>query len=172
MSRMKLLAPLLATLLSVALAGCYGGLGDLEQYVGDVKKRKTTKIEPIPQMKPYQAFAYVSDDRRDPFLPTAPTHAGTGSDNVRPDVNRNREPLEEFPLDALKMVGIIQFNGRTYAMVSAPDGVVHRVTAGDHLGQNYGKIEKIDATEISLTEIIPDGFGGWVERSAVLAQAE
>jgi type IV pilus assembly protein PilP len=57
-------------------------------------------------------------------------------------------------------------------MVKAPDGVVHRVAVGDHLGQNFGTINKIEPSEIDLTEIVPDGFGGWIERPATLALAE
>ena len=70
------------------------------------------------------------------------------------------------------MLGIIEANGQVYALVKAPDNIVHRVTRGDHMGQNYGAITKIDDTEIKLTEIIPDGFGGWMQRLANLAMAQ
>ena len=73
---------------------------------------------------------------------------------------------------ALRMLGVIQANGKTYALIKAPDNIVHRVTRGDHLGQNYGAITKVDDTEIKLTEIIPDGFGGWMQRFASLALAQ
>jgi type IV pilus assembly protein PilP len=89
-----------------------------------------------------------------------------------PDRNRNREPLEEFPVDSLRMVGTIDFNGHTYALVKAPDSVIHRVTIGDHMGQNYGKIVTITPSEVDLSEVIPDGFGGWTERPASLALEE
>jgi type IV pilus assembly protein PilP len=160
--------------LGASLSGCLHNMDDLTAYIQEVRARKTTKIEPIPQMKPYQAFAYVTGSRRDPFLPTAPQRESGSNVNasLRPDLNRNKEPLEEFPLDALQMVGLIDFKGKAYAMVKAPDGVVHRVSVGDHMGQNYGTITKISASEIGLTEIIPDGFGGWVERPASLALAD
>ena len=168
------LRPLLAAIV-VILAACSNGQEDLQRYVDEVKARKSTQVEPIPQMKQYEAYAYVADDRRDPFMPTlAQRNRGTGSDAsaVRPDLNRNKEALEEFPLDALRLVGEVAFNGRLYAMVKAPDGVIHRVTLGDHLGQNYGRITKVTEAEVSLTEIIPDGFGGFIERPASLAAAE
>ena len=157
--------------LAAGLSGCFHDMSDLDAYISQVKAKKSTHIPPIPQMKPYQAFAYVADDRRDPFLPSAPNRNGSTT-ALRPDMNRNKEPLEEFPLDGLTMSGIIDYQGKLYAMVKAPDGVVHRVSVGDHMGQNYGTITKITPTEIDMTEIIPDGFGGWVERPASLALAE
>lgn len=160
-----------AAALVLVLSGCQRDMSDLQQYIAQVKAKKSTHIPPIPQMKPYQAFAYVAEDRRDPFLPSAPNRNGS-STALRPDMNRNKEPLEEFPLDSLSMSGIIDYKSKLYAMVKAPDGVVHRVSVGDHLGQNYGTITKITPTEIDMTEIIPDGFGGWVERPASLALAE
>jgi len=163
-------ASLATTLVVLLLLGaCSPRLGDLEQYVNDVKSRKTTQIEPIPQIKQYQAFAYVAGDRRDPFVPTQPTRERGQANTLRPDLNRNKEALEEFPLDALKLVGIVTYQNRIYAMVKAPDGVIHRVTIGNHMGQNFGTITKITEGIVSLNEIIADGFGGFAERPASLA---
>lgn len=148
------------------LGACSNDMDELQQYIATIKARKSTKIEPIPQIKQYEAFAYVAGDRREPFTPTVPSNKGDG---VRPDMNRNREPLEEFPLDSLKMVGVIDYNKIYYAMVKAPDGIIHRVTVGNYMGQNFGKITKISESEVSLDEIVPDGFGGFKEQPASLA---
>ncbi len=165
----------LALLATLALGACTPNTQDLQRYVDEVKARKTTQIEPIPQMKQYEAYAYVPEDRRDPFVATLPQRGrseGLDAGAVRPDLNRPKEPLEEFPIDSLRLVGVITFNNRNYAMIKAPDAVIHRVTLGDHLGQNYGKITKVSEAEVSMTEIIPDGFGGFIERPASLASAE
>jgi type IV pilus assembly protein PilP len=160
---------ILAALAAAALlAACSSDMDELQQYVAQVKARKSTKIDPIPQIKQYEAFTYLAGDRREPFTPTVPESA-RGSDALRPDMNRNREPLEEFPLDSLKLVGIIDFNKAHYAMIRAPDGVIHRVTVGNYMGQNFGKITKISESEVSLDEIVPDGFGGFKEQPASLA---
>jgi type IV pilus assembly protein PilP len=155
-------------LAGVALLGaCSSDMDELQQYIATIKARKSTKIDPIPQIKQYEAFTYVAGDRREPFTPSVPDSAK--NDGVRPDMNRNREPLEEFPLDALKMVGVIDYNKVQYAMIKAPDGVIHRVSVGNYMGQNFGKITKISESEVSLDEIVPDGFGGFKEQPASLA---
>jgi len=147
------------------LSACSSDMDELQQYIAQIKARKSTKIEPIPQIKQYEAFAYVAGDRREPFTPSVPKNNG----GLHPDMNRNREPLEEFPLDALKLVGTINFNKVYYAMIKAPDGVIHRVTVGNYMGQNFGKITQISESEVALDEIVPDGFGGFKEQPASLA---
>lgn len=160
----------------LGLSACAIGMGDLEEFVAQEKAKKSTKIDPIPQIKQYEAFAYTDASRRDPFVSPDPEQRSAGASGAAgataPDLRRNREPLEEFSLDGLRMLGIIQANGKTYALVKAPDNIVHRVTRGDHMGQNYGVITKIEDTEIKLTEIVPDGFGGWMQRLASLALAQ
>ena len=166
---------LVAAALPLMLAACSVGMSDLEDFVAQEKAKKSTRIEPIPQIKQYEAFAYAGGDRRDPFVPSADRHADASAganSGLRPDLHRNREPLEEFPLDGLRMLGIIQANGQTFALVKAPDNVIHRVTRGDHMGQNYGAITQINDSEIKLAEIVPDGFGGWMQRLASLALAQ
>lgn len=151
---------------ALLLTACGRGTDDLENWVTEVKARKATPIEPIPQMRQYEAFLYQDAGRRDPFeAPKAPS----ASSSARPDMNRNKEPLEEFPIDALRMVGTIDSKGIVYALIKAPDGVVHRVSIKNHLGQNYGQVVDISESEISLLELVPDGFGGWVQRQASLA---
>lgn len=158
---------------AVLLVACSSGMGDLEQYVAEVKGRKTRQIEPIPQIKQYEAFAYLALDRRNPFVRAEPKKdPNAPGSNIRPDPNRNPEPLEEFPLDGLRMLGTINKEKTVYALVKAPDNVVHRVTRGNHMGQNYGKISSITEGSIELIEIIPDGFGGFMERPANLALSQ
>ena len=160
--------------LAVVAAGCTPDMSDLEDYARDVKGRTSKSIEPIPQPKPYEPFVYEAGDRRDPFLAILQSRdaalAGAGGAGaIKPDFDRPKEPLEEFPLDALRMVGTITMQQRAFALIRAPDAVVHRVSVGDHLGQNYGKITGISETEVVLMEIIPDGLGGYIQRPASVA---
>jgi type IV pilus assembly protein PilP len=59
-----------------------------------------------------------------------------------------------------------------FGLVQTKDGLVHRVTAGNHIGQAEGKITDITASKISLVEIVPDSVGGYMERPAALALNE
>ena len=161
-------------LAALLLAACGQSMDDLEDYAKEVKSRTNKNIEPVPQPKPYEPFVYEAGDRRDPFILLLQSRdealaAAGGAGAVRPDVDRPKEPLEEFPLDALRMVGTITMQKRAFALIRAPDAIVHRVSVGDHMGQNFGKITGISETEISMVEIIPDGFGGWTNRPATVA---
>lgn len=158
------------------LVGCGQDMDDLEDYAREVKARKSRAIDPFPQPKAYEPFLYDPGERRDPFLPllaardaAALASASAGTGGIKPDLNRPREPLEEFPLDSVRMVGTITQKKQAFALIKAPDNVVHRVTVGDHIGQNFGKITAISETEVVLMEIIPDGLGAWMQRPATVA---
>lgn len=155
---------LAAALGACLLAGCGGGDTDLNAFIKQVKAEGGGRVEPLPVVQPYSAFTYADQSLRSPFTPSV---GGAGA--VRPDTNRPREFLEQYPLDTLKMVGTLALNGVHYGLVLAKDGRVHRVTVGNHMGQNDGTITDISASKIGLTEIVPDGLGGYVERPATLA---
>ena len=70
------------------------------------------------------------------------------------------------------MVGTLERNGHAWALVRMSDSTIHRVKPGNYIGQNYGKITKITESEVDVTEIVPDGLGGWMERQATLALSE
>jgi len=154
----------------LVLAGCSRSLDDLEQKIAQVKARPGERIEPLPEIKPYEAFKYDAANLRAPFLPSAPNESLASG--VRPDVKRPREFLEQFPLDTLRMVGTLSVQGRDYGLIQTKDGLVHRVLPGNYLGQNDGRITGINESGISLVEIVPDGLGGYIERPAGLALAE
>ncbi len=156
-----------AVLVSCLLAGCSGRDSDLDRFIETTKKEPGGRVEPLPEVKPYEAFNYADQDKRSPFMP-----GGSGAAGVRPDSRRNREYLEQFSLDTLKMVGTLNLNGSSYGLVQTKDGRVHRVVVGEHLGTNDGKITTISPSKIALVEIIPDGLGGYIERPAALALNE
>ncbi|NKF21159.1 pilus assembly protein PilP [Solimonas marina] len=164
---------LLIFALALGVTACGSNNSDLDRYIAEVKARKSKNIEPIPQVKPYQPYSYTMAGKRDPFVLGDPNANSERNPNgPRPNLRRNREPLEEYPLDALSMMGVITTPQATYALVKAPDGVVHRVGLHEHMGQNYGEVVAIDESEIKLLELVPDGFGGWTQRSASLALSQ
>jgi type IV pilus assembly protein PilP len=176
----------LATILIVCvpLAGCGGGsMADLRSYVAEIKTRPGTPIEDLPPIQPYVVYTYPCDgaiecvDPFEPFYlePPRPTDDGTTavSDNgISPNFDRNREELESYPLDALRMMGTLEKGEQFWAILRDPNTIIHRVEVGNFIGQNNGKITGISEDRIELLEIIPDGRGGWEERQAELALAE
>jgi type IV pilus assembly protein PilP len=160
----------LAMLFALALTACTGNMDDLKQYVKEVKARPGGRIEPLPEIKPYESFIYSAAGLRSPFVPDTPVVADMGGGGgVRPDTARNREFLEQFPLDTLRMVGTLEAGGTFFGLVQDKDGLVHRVLPGNHLGQNDGKILRVTPAAIELVEIVPDGLGGYFERPAAVA---
>jgi len=153
------------------LAGCASEMDELRQKVADIKSRPGERIEPLPEIKPYEAFTYNASNLRSPFVPSAPSRSDVAN-AIRPDVKRPREFLEQFPLDTLRMVGTLQLQGRNYGLVQGRDGLVHRVLPGNFMGQNDGRIVSITSNKISIIEIVPDGLGGYIERPAALALTE
>jgi type IV pilus assembly protein PilP len=173
-SNIRLCAALTYTLLaclSASLAACSSADDDLAHFIEDTKKEPGGRVEPLPEVKPYEAFAYTATDMRSPFVPGG-SGGSSGAPGLRPDSKRNREFLEQFSLDTLKMVGTLKLTGRMYGLVQTKDGLVHRVSDGNYLGQADGKITEISPAKIILTEIVPDGLGGYMERPAALGLNE
>jgi type IV pilus assembly protein PilP len=162
---------LLAAATAALLAGCSSDIDEMHVKIDEIKSRPGGRIEPLPEVKPYETFTYTAGDLRSPFQPGLPADTAPTT-GVRPDTNRPREFLEQFSLDTLSMVGTLKLKGRTYGLIQTRDGLVHRVLPGNHLGQNDGVIKAITESEISLVEIIPDGMGGFIERPAALALSD
>jgi type IV pilus assembly protein PilP len=159
----------LAALCTLIIAGCSGRDAELDAFIAATKKEPGGRVEPLPEIKPYDSYAYSSSNMRSPFVPGGRGGAAAGP---RPDQERNREFLEQFALDGLKMVGTLRLNGSYYGLVQVNDGRVQRVLVGNHIGQNDGRITEISPNRISLTELVPDGLGGYIERPADLALNE
>lgn len=158
----------------LALAGCGEPHSDLKQFVKDSDKLKGGRIPPLPEVKPYEAFAYDAYDLVDPFKPRkiAPPKAVAGAGGIQPDFNRRKEPLEAYPLENLKMVGTLQQQKVMHALVKTPDNNLFRVRAGNYLGQNFGRIIAITETTIALKEIVQDSGGSWEEKDQALQLLE
>ena len=155
---------------SVGLTACSSADDELTRFIEDTRKEPGGKVDPIPEVKPYETFVYAAADMRSPFVPGG--SGGSGLGGLRPDSKRNREFLEQFSLDTLKMVGTLKLGGRMYGLVQTKDGLVHRVSDGNYMGQADGKISDINPAKITLTEIVPDGLGGYMERPAALGLSE
>lgn len=154
----------------LGVTACGGSADDLDQYINEIKARPGGRIEPLPEIAPYEGFTYQADVQgyRSPFMPDVPQAAGPGS-GVRPVDDRPREFLEAYSLDTLRMVGTLELGANDYGLVQTPDGLIHRVVPGNYLGQNDGRIIDITESKIEIVEIISDGIGGYIERDAAIS---
>jgi type IV pilus assembly protein PilP len=158
----------------LAVAGCGrditsepGGAPNLEEWVANVRARPAPPLDPLPVMQQFETFEYAAQGLRDPFS-DAFANEGAGS-GPRPDSNRRKQTLEQFPLDSLDMVGTLGAGNNLTALVMAPDKVTYRVGTGVYLGQNDGRVTSVHEDRIELVELVPDGGGGWLERPATIA---
>lgn len=165
---------LITSLCCVVLSGCSSdGLEDLRKFVADERAGKKARVEPLPEIKMQETFIYNSANLPDPFAAfNLRPQAQKSASGPRPDPNRRKEPLEDYPLDALKMVGTLTRGKQAWAVIQAPDGTVHRAQVGDHMGQNSGMINKITDEKVDLVELVQGAMGDWVEREANLTLLE
>lgn len=174
-STTKRFVPIALAMLGLALGGCSGDMDDLDEYINTVKARPGGRIDPLPEITPYEVFVYSADAAgfRSPFIPDSPqSAAGVAGNGIKPVSERSREFLEQFPLDTLRMVGTLSQGNIAYGLVQTSDGLIHRVVTGNYMGQNDGRITTINDSEIELIEIISDGIGGYVERDAAVGLAD
>lgn len=173
--------------LSFALGGCAtNDMSDLEQYAQKVLSRPArSTIEPLPEVKIPETYVYKAADAHKPdpfesFLATAaakPKGPGKAVDKKTAELQReigthNLQELEHFDLDSLRMVGTLQDKDELWAIILDKTGTVHRVTVGDYMGRNYGKIMGISEDKIELREIVSANGGGLEERPASIALSE
>ena len=167
---------LIITFSCLAFAGCSGEQhSDLRQFVKDSDNLPRGRIPPLPEVQPYEPFAYNAYDLTDPFKPRAiqPPKPSAVAGGIRPpDPNRRKEPLESYPLENLKMVGTLQQKKEIYALVRTPDNRLFRVRPGNFLGQNFGRITDISESSIKLKELVQDSGGEWKEEDRALLMQE
>ncbi len=158
--------------IGLLVAGCGGeSHQDLRAWMQEQGKGVKGKLDPLPQVKPYEPFAYNAFDLPDPFKPRKIEPVKGGS-KMAPDLTRRKEPLEAFPLESLQMVGTLQRGKNTFALVRTTDKDIYQIKIGNYMGQNFGVVVEITDGEIRLKELVQDGAGDWTERSSTIQLAE
>lgn len=155
-----------AICITLLLVACGADEGDdIDRFIKDAPKSLSPKIPAIPQAQPYSPKPYNSDGTlSDPFK-SRKSDAQHGG--IHPDLKRPKAPLEAYPLESLKFVGLISKSTLRYALIKAPDNTVQPVQLGHYVGQNFGVVTAIREDGITLKEIIQDeSSGDWMERNA------
>lgn len=159
---------------ALLLSACSPRYGDLQQWMDAERQRMHPTVEPVREPTEYVPLDYVEASQPDPFgqrrltrVLQAQSSVSPGSNLIAAELNRRREPLEAYPLDTMSMVGTLDQGGKTVALLRV-DQLLYQIRVGDYLGQNYGRVMKIDEGGVTLREIVQDGVGEWIERPAKL----
>ena len=170
--RLAVMAGALATLTACASSDH----SDLKAWIDSVNARQKPKIEPLPEFKPYPIYVYEAGELRDPFEESAfveqQAEVAIQGSGIRPPERDTKEPLEEYPLDVLRMVGTLEQSTTMWALIKDGEGSIHRVKTGNSMGKNYGKILSITEHQVEILEIVPNGMGAYIERPATIALSE
>ncbi len=166
----------LLLLASLLLAACGGEeFQDLRDFVKNAGADMRGKVEPPPDIKPYEPFTYDNDAALpDPFKPrkSDARTASRAAGGNQPNLDRPKEELEDYPLESLKMVGYLFQKNVGHALIRSTEGKIYRVKAGNYIGQNFGQIISISEAEMKIKEMVQDSAGDWTERESVLQLVE
>lgn len=164
----------------LAVAGCADS--DREELSAWMQRERNSikpDVKPIPEPTKFEPYAYGGERFVEPFsnerlasiLKSGQSLPSGQSALIEPELNRRKQPLEAFPLDTMKMVGSLNRGGQLVGLLKV-GALLYQVTPGSYLGQNYGRIQKIEESQIVLREIVQDAAGEWIERPAALQLQE
>ena len=171
------------SLLAVILAGCAPAHQDLRDWMDKQRREARPHVTPLKEPTPFVPAVYDDGGLAEAFALQRLTSVLRGDDAdadvsgdaslalINPELNRRKEPLEEFPLDAMSMVGLLERGDKRVALVRV-NGLLYQVIEGNHIGQDYGLVTKISESEVTLREIVQDAAGEWIERKASLELQE
>ncbi|EJL72783.1 pilus assembly protein PilP [Variovorax sp. Varisp85] len=176
---MKIAAKVLwLTLAALGLSACDSGQDDLQRWMAEQRAQVKPSVPPISEPKKFTPQTYTEASSFEPFNILKLTQAlrresnqPSTSELIAPELARRKEALEAFPLDSMAMVGSMNRNGQPVALVRV-DKLLYKVRVGEYLGLNYGRITRINETEVALREIVQDAAGEWIERVATLQLQE
>ncbi|MFC4424226.1 pilus assembly protein PilP [Cupriavidus pampae] len=166
-ARRVLALAVLAVMTASTLGGCGGSQNeDLQQWMATTRAAKVPPPEPLPDVTPYVPREYGGRSAPEPFAQTKIGELNK-SMSESPEAGRRHEPLEDYPLENFKMLGMMKKNGETYGVVRV-DNKIHHVKVGQYLGQSYGRVVRISDQEIVLRELVREGVSDWKEKMTSL----
>jgi len=159
------------------LSACgYTSEQDVRNFIDAERAALHPVSKAIPSPKPFQAAIYDEAGKPDPFNRQTYMQQLVGAKNAKPSIAtpellREKAALELFPLESMTMVGILTNEGKNVALVRA-DGKIYQVAVGSYVGQNLGKVTKVEEAGITLRELVLDDMGEWSKRTNMLTMQE
>lgn len=155
----------------VGIVGCSSDQEDIQSWMNDQAKNMRGSVKPLPEIKPFPVVDYSAAAIVEPFAAIRIEPSKKGGSGVRPDLERRREPLEAYPLESLKMVGVLMKGKVVHALIQA-DNNLYQIKVGNYMGQDFGVVTSISEHEVTLRELVEDVNGDWVERASSLLLQE
>lgn len=155
------------------LAACaQSGSDDLTAFMQETNSSLPVKIEPLPQVQAFVSKPYNADGTlHDPFMPRKAVLQNVN----QPDLKRRREPLEAYPLEGLKFVGVVSKQHKIYASIQTPDSLIYQVKPGNYIGEKLGLITALSENkqtlkyEMTVKETVQDATTGeWTVQMTTL----
>jgi type IV pilus assembly protein PilP len=151
---------------SFLLMGCGSEQEDILSWMNEQSVGMRGAVKPLPEIRIFPVVDYVAVTGFEPFSatriePAKPEKRRVDDPRLNPD--RQREPLEAYSLETLKMVGILGKDKSINALIQA-DKVLYQVRVGNFMGRDYGKVVAIKQDSLELQELVEDLNEGWIER--------
>ncbi|MCE9569298.1 MAG: pilus assembly protein PilP [Rhodocyclales bacterium] len=142
---------------------------DLRAWMREEAKSMKGRVAPLPEITAFPVVAYETETLTPPFAAGKIVTQEAVADKTAPDRSRPKQPLEIFPIEDLKVVGIIMAGAVPYALIQtpAPNKPKH-VRVGEYMGRSFGKITAISRESVTVLETVKDPGGAWVEQEKVL----
>lgn len=179
MNRSKSGVALLLVIQMAGITGCAPShQEELESWMSSERSKAEPRAYKVQEPKQFIVAEYMPDGKSDPFSQARLTLAlqkekgeNAGSLIYDRESRRPKEPLENYPLDTMAMVGSLLKHGKTVGLIRV-DGLLYQVMVGNHVGQNYGRITGISEGQITLREVVQDSAGEWTEKTTVMQLQE
>ncbi|MEN8280255.1 pilus assembly protein PilP [Acinetobacter gerneri] len=164
---MKMIQISLLLLITTSLLACTSKIEYVAKKMDEIQHDAPQSIPPEPVFETAPSYSYAAQQLRSPFLPSSVAQElkVLAGKRVTPNPNRQKQYLEQFPLDNLNMKGTFRNRaGVSFALIQTPTGQVERIQVGDYLGLNQGRVIHIEPKRVDLLEIMLDGHDHFIER--------
>lgn len=152
------------------LAGCAAEQHqDIREWMREEAKTMRGKVAPLPEIAAFPVVAYETETLTPPFASGKIVTLEAVADKSAPDRSRPQQPLEIFPIEDLKVMGIIMAGPVPYALIQTPPpNKPKHVRVGEYMGRSFGRITQISRDSVTVLETVKDANGAWVAQEKVL----